>query len=368
MNNFQNMNFQTARSVRAPHRQYWSWWYQFTTPPAPPANASLERRELQRRARLASIIIFVLFIVCLISLFNGLFGTNPMLVPIVGVMAVLTVISIFLNRKGYITSVGVINVVAYTFGVVVNLLTNPGGLTMEVVPYFSLLAMPEILTAAMLSTWWVVLDIIVNVLFCFAAVTWMPRSSEIASHMTIVYINSVIVPFVLQLIIAAICILASTSLLHTIRERDQAEELAKLEGDLAEQMSHDLVEKQALEMSIAAILDIQSRVANGDYSARVPLTPDNILWPVAGTLNNLIARLQYTHHIEQRLSLTEQSASALLTQLQRKRTGQPPVYTKTNTVIDPIAWEVLSLPTSSLSPFTASTRERRTPPPEETSR
>jgi hypothetical protein len=31
---------------------------------------------------------------------------------------------------------------------------------------------------------------------------------------------------------------------------------------------------------------------HGDFNARVPLTADNVLWQISGSLNNLLARLQ----------------------------------------------------------------------------
>jgi nitrogen fixation/metabolism regulation signal transduction histidine kinase len=35
-----------------------------------------------------------------------------------------------------------------------------------------------------------------------------------------------------------------------------------------------------------------TRVANGDLNARIPLTKDNALWQVSSSLNNILSRLQ----------------------------------------------------------------------------
>lgn len=73
---------------------------------------------------------------------------------------------------------------------------------------------------------------------------------------------------------------------------DHAEEIARLEHDMALQAEVVTDQKQRLDASIQRIVETHTRVANGDFSARVPLTDDNILWQISGPLNNLIVRLQ----------------------------------------------------------------------------
>ena len=91
------------------------------------------------------------------------------------------------------------------------------------------------------------------------------------------------------------------------------------------------------------ILQTQTRVANGDLSARVPLTSENVLWSVAGTLNNLITRLQRAQGAEEQLERTKSSAGWLVSIMRNHKTGQPSGrYTRTGTVIDPIAMELFS--------------------------
>jgi HAMP domain-containing protein len=52
------------------------------------------------------------------------------------------------------------------------------------------------------------------------------------------------------------------------------------------------MQKQQLDASIRSIVEVHTRVANGDFDARVPLTQDNVLWQISGSLNNLLARVQ----------------------------------------------------------------------------
>jgi hypothetical protein len=51
-------------------------------------------------------------------------------------------------------------------------------------------------------------------------------------------------------------------------------------------------QRQQLEVGVQQILQTHVRIANGDYSARAPLTKDNVLWQIAVSLNNLVTRLR----------------------------------------------------------------------------
>ncbi len=51
-------------------------------------------------------------------------------------------------------------------------------------------------------------------------------------------------------------------------------------------------QKYELESGIQLILQTHVQVANGDFTTRAPLTQDHLLWQVAHSLNNLLARLQ----------------------------------------------------------------------------
>jgi nitrate/nitrite-specific signal transduction histidine kinase len=57
-------------------------------------------------------------------------------------------------------------------------------------------------------------------------------------------------------------------------------------------------QKRELENGIEQILQTHVQVANGDFSTRAPLTQDHLLWQIAHSLNNLLARLQRLNHAE----------------------------------------------------------------------
>jgi nitrate/nitrite-specific signal transduction histidine kinase len=64
-------------------------------------------------------------------------------------------------------------------------------------------------------------------------------------------------------------------------------------------------QKQELEGGIQQILETHVQVANGDFATRAPLTQDHLLWQVAYSLNNLLARLQRLSQAEAELQRTK---------------------------------------------------------------
>ena len=78
----------------------------------------------------------------------------------------------------------------------------------------------------------------------------------------------------------------------------------KLQQTIAEIMALQRAitqQKQELESGIQQILQTHVQVANGDFTTRAPLTQDHLLWQVAHSLNNLLARLQRLNQAEAEL-------------------------------------------------------------------
>ena len=173
---------------------------------------------------------------------------------------------------------------------------------------------------------------------------FMPRATIFPIPTALLYIQGLALPFAVQLTIALISFLWVRSLERTLRERDRAQEIARLQHDLAIQSERLVRQKEQLERSIDLINQVQVRVASGDLNARVPLSQENVLWRVAGTLNNLIARLQRQSLIGQELEQTKADSLLLTKILQARKNNQVgPQYIRRGTVIDPIAMELLPL-------------------------
>jgi hypothetical protein len=97
-------------------------------------------------------------------------------------------------------------------------------------------------------------------------------------------------------------------------------------------------QKQELEGGIQMILDTHVQVANGDFSTRAPLTQDHLLWQVAYSLNNLLARLQRLSQAEaelqrSRLEFRHHMGSTQM-QAQQIKAELQQVYTETQHLVE----------------------------------
>jgi hypothetical protein len=141
---------------------------------------------------------------------------------------------------------------------------------------------------------------------------------------------------------------------------NQAEEMNKLMQELAIQQHEALEEKQQLEESIQQILAVHMQVANGNLSARVPFDHENVLWAVAGSLNNLLARLQSWRQDVQQLQYIEKSIQQTLDDVQQAKAQRVPLsYRKTGTILDPLLVELISDRPS--DPLLYQQQEQKTP-------
>jgi hypothetical protein len=106
--------------------------------------------------------------------------------------------------------------------------------------------------------------------------------------------------YALQLITVAVLYLWARSTENAIMRADRAEEIATFERHEKEQREKELEQKRRLDAGIQQILQTHVAVANGDFTARAPLSQDHVLWQVAKALNNLIAHIQRLSYDEQK--------------------------------------------------------------------
>jgi hypothetical protein len=323
------------------HKGLLGWWYNLTVPTEPTINASIEERESSRRAKLASTIMLILYILTIPAVVASFLGKNYQMVPLLTGMFLATIIATWCNRHGKVNLTGLIMVVAYSAGMMTNIAAAPGGLSLELAPWFTLLIIPELLVAALLSPGMAFAFAPIYIAFSVLAFLFMPRAAGTETSLNIIFSNAVLLPSILQCTVAGISFLWASNLERALSERDRAEEVIRLERDLAEKSAQMVQQKEQLEHSIEVIVQTQATVANGNLNARVPLTADNVLWSVAGTLNNLIARLQRARATEIELERTRTSAAHLAAIIRTRKHGQPtPNYIYNGTMIDTIALEI----------------------------
>lgn len=275
--------------------KYFSWWYHIASPPRPGSLAPFKEKERFRRGRTGSQIIPALYILLLVSFPAGFAGTNPFLTPLViGGLLALTVAIVF-NRLGLINAAGFIILLTFIAYPTINIATTPGGLGMLALPLFSLLILPVMCAVSFIPEWWAFVVAAVNIFFTLFALIYLPQTAEL-NAMLVIDFAGIVTPIILtQIIVSVVAYLWVHSTTQALRRADRAEEIAKLEHDLAVQAEASAQQKQHLEASIQKIVDTHMRVANGEFNARVPLTEDNVLWQISGSLNNLLSRLQRLH-------------------------------------------------------------------------
>lgn len=268
------------------------WWYRLASPPVPGSSASFHETESFRRGRTGSQLILALFFLLIISIPAGFVGTNIYLIPIVIGSCIALIAATILNRLGIVTPAGIIVLLTFMAFPYINIATTPGGLNMMVLPLFGLLVLPLLCAVSFLPPIWVFAVAFCNCIFTLISLVYLPHTAELDAILVIAYAG-IVTPIILSQVLVSVVAYAwvqGTS--RALVRADRAEELARLEHDLALQAESGAHDKQRLEASIQKIVETHMRVANGDFNARVPLTDDNVLWQISGPLNNLVARMQ----------------------------------------------------------------------------
>jgi hypothetical protein len=270
----------------------WQWWYRLASPPEPKGESAFQEIERFRRGRTGSQIILALYFLLIIAIPARFVGTNIYLLPIIAGSAVALSIATVFNRLGKINMAGAIVVLTFTAFPILNIVTTPGGLSMLVLPIFGLLVLSLLCAVSFLPPGWIFVMALANILFTLFSLVYLPRTAELSAILAIAF-GGIVTPIILsQVLISFVAYAWVRSTTQALLRADRAEELAKLEHDLALQSEAVAQQKHRLEASIQKIVETHMRVANGDFDARVPLLEENVLWQISGPLNTLLARTQ----------------------------------------------------------------------------
>jgi hypothetical protein len=236
---------------------------------------------------------------------------------------------------------------------------------------FDLMVQAECVAVSLFVPSSVFLVAIVNSIFFLLVLNATPITPDLALLLKTDASRIVSSPIILQIIVAIVTYLWVSSANNAIQRADRAEEIAALEQREIERQQREIEEKQQLDLGIQQILQTHVEVANGNFSARAPLGKDNVLWQIAYSLNNLLARLQGysqmraqlqraqaenyrlynalqdTSSAQHELQRTREAAARLIEALKQSRNGRmPPLPAQTGTVIDSV---VVQLNTSTAS-------------------
>lgn len=269
------------------------WWYYLASPREPEGLATIEEAKRFRRGRTGSQLILLLYSLLFISIPEGLVGTtNSNLIPIVIGSACVLFVAMVLNRMGKVTMAGSLVVLIFMTFPIATIVTTPDGLSILMLPLYGLLVLPLLCAVSFLSPWWVFVVALSNCLFTWLSLSYLPRTGELQALLAIDFMGVLTVIILVQVLVSVVVYVWVQNSTRELERANRAEEIARLQHDLSLQTEVAAQQKQQLESSIQQIIETLMRVANADYSARVPLNEGNVLWQVSGALNNLLARMQ----------------------------------------------------------------------------
>lgn len=277
------------------------WWYSWTAPPIPPSSGKLAEREAARRGRLSSTILLILIgQVVVLALPVAILLNLYSILGFLGVGAIINIIALLLNRKGKISSAAwilIINVVVGFWGSILSY-GGAAGLNANAVPLYDLTVIGVLLAVSLLPPGSTFIVALANSAFVIVSLTFAKHAPSLDELLAASRVEVYARPIVLQFIVAFVTYIWVRSATQALARADRAEVIATLEHQIAQQEHGIAQQKHQLDYSIEQIVQTLMRVANGDFNARVPLTQDNVLWSVAGALNNLLSRLQRLRHLE----------------------------------------------------------------------
>ncbi len=314
------------------------WWYRIASPPEPNDSAPFEERERFRRGRTGSQITIVLFIVILISFPAAFAGSNPLLLAILAIDLVVLTLALALNRSGRVTIAGIMVVLSFSASPIVNILTTPGGVNTGALPIFGLLVLPLMCAVSFLPPRWVFVVAAGNCLFTLFVLTFMPSSGELHEILKVAF-PGIVTPILLgQIIVSIVAFLWVRGASLAILRADRAEEIARLEAIEIKRQEEQLAMSKQIEEGIQHIITTMSAVvAQNDFSIRVPLSQENILWRASKSINNLLSRLQGLKQSQEELKRTHAIAAEVA---QNIRDGHPIHLTSwTGTALDLVILE-----------------------------
>jgi hypothetical protein len=342
------------------------WWYAIAAPSAVSDAASLREKNFMRRARFTSVILLMEIIYSLFSFaVSGDFAARAK--SIIAVSIVSFVVAAILNRSGKTVASGMLSFAVVEISICLNIVNSgfaSGGFAEKGLTIIPTLIVPELIAISLLPGAVALFLCAFNCIFSIVAVLTFPKTPEMLHLLATSGFLSYFQTVGIQCVVIAVCFFWASSAVKEMKRADRAEEVGKLTQTLAFQQNAALVEKQQLEENMQQIIAVHTQVANGDFSARVPLDQHSMLWSIGISLNNLLARLQLWRQDEQQQRSTEQSMrhnaqqqrteqaiKQIIYEIQRaKRQGTPLHLHKTGTSLDLIFAELSRKPSSDPAP------------------
>jgi hypothetical protein len=328
-------------------RRIIQWWYEWANPPRPPMNATFEQREEARRAYASTRLLLLLSVLILfvlpVAFFRAVFMNNILFLIVTVAMQFIIFSLGWFNRRGFTAVVAFSLIATVTLSTFILILGKRGGIVQDDLPLYDNLSGSLLLAVMLLPLRNIFIIAIANLLLMLISL-YLFASPALAYTLHTSFV-SVIYHFANEEAwVTVICWLWGTSMIQALKRADRAEEIVKLEQTISIQNRAALEEKRQLEEAIRSIIETHTAVANRNYNARVPINKQNVLWPLAGALNNLLSRIQ----IWRRDSLEMAQLRIVVAQLTReasdaREAGIPMTFSRTGTMLDPLLTQLQRL-------------------------
>jgi hypothetical protein len=320
------------------HPDRLAWWHRIAAPPPPSANASLRDREAYRRGKYISntLLAMVIMMATILVLIGG-FINHSLIANLVPTFLV-TCSAVFFNRRGKVIVAGIL-VVLVQDASIMTILLGFTSFSAYLLPVFDLLVISELFAASLLPPYFVFFDAFLHLVYFVCALTFLfHKDAQLTALLAqpAIFVDILTKPIVIQFITAIVSFTWMRSVTYSVERANRATSIAILEKNMAEQSQLEATQKHQLESEIREIIDVHSHVANGDFDVRVSLRQGNLLWPVAGSLNNLIARLRNSLKDVQRLRQTDEAIMRFFQARNECQNGPIP-WQQTGTSIDVLA-------------------------------
>ncbi len=268
-----------------------------------------------------------------------------------------------LNRRGKIAAAGWLIIIVIDAGFFLGVFTLPGGLAYQNLRSMDIIAEAVLVIVAFFPPGSVFIIAAVNTVIIILWTIFGPHNQDIAQALQTNAYSLFYPPISLEVFLAILIYLWANSALKAISDLDVSERMVELERREIERQSQEITLKKQLEEGVQLMLNTHVKAANGDFSARAPLTKENILWKLAYSLNNLLARLERFTAESRAHAVTQEAIHMTSAQVRlAKTTKQPLVLRKTGTALDELLIELNALQKGSMDANTSPNPRPNTPP------
>ncbi|HEU5370733.1 MAG TPA: hypothetical protein VFU69_19825 [Ktedonobacterales bacterium] len=318
-----------------PLQRLWNAWLWLTGPRPERFSGGISGREALRRSRLISALL-VLIVLAIPTLVPSALVQPLIWRPLV-LLAIGAVLVGLLNRGGMVTISGFAYIVLIDAAIAGYVATKPT-FTYGNIPNLDLFILTILIAGMVLPRQLIPGVAALQLGLIVALFNLKPHDIYLQAGIRTYFNNqpytAIVNALLLQITGAGIAWLHAWSVNRAILRADRAEELAAARARINEQASQIAQQKQRLEQGISALQEVQARVANGEYGARISLQGNELL-PLAVSFNLMAERLGRIERLEQDYRRLESAIQQMMEACDRVARGIAPAALRaTGTVVD----------------------------------